>query len=112
MAAAAAQQQQQQQQQQQLEMAALRDVAQGSAAWFAARKGRLTASRFGAAACLSRYATPRSLWHLMSGALEGEPDDSSSDATRHGQQTEPEARSVYALVRGCSVAESGFWVHR
>ena len=104
--AAAAAQQQQQQQQQQLEVAALRDVAQGSAARFVARKGRLTASRFGAAAGLSRYATPRSLWQLMSGALEGEPDDSSSDATRHGQRTEPEARSVYALVRGCGVAES------
>ena len=61
---------------------------------------------------LSRYATPRSLWQLMSGALEGEPDDSSSDTTRHGQRTEPEARSVYALVRGCGMAESGFWVHR
>ena len=48
----------------------------------------------------------------MSGALEGEPDDSSSDATRHWQRTEPEARSVYALVHGCGVAKSGFWVHR
>ena len=93
-------------------MAALRDVAQGSAAWFAARKVRLTASRFGATMGLSRYATPRSLWQLMSGALEGEPDDSSSDATRHGQRTELEARSVHALVRECGVAESGFWVHR
>ena len=55
--AAAAAQQQQQQQQQQLEVAALRDVAQGSAAWFVARKGRLTASRFGAAAVSP--ATPR-----------------------------------------------------
>ena len=53
--------------------------------WFAARKGRLTALRFGAAAGLSRYATPRSLWQLMSGALEGGPDDSSSDTTRHGR---------------------------
>ena len=67
----------------------------------------------------------------MSGALEGGPDDSSSDATRHGQRTEPEARSVYALVptrhgqrtepeahsvyalvHGCGVAKNGFWVHR
>ena len=48
----------------------------------------------------------------MSGALEGGPDNRSSDTTRHGQRTEPEARSVYALVRGCGVAESGFWVHR
>jgi len=109
-AVAAVAAQQQQQQQQQLEVVVLRDVAQGSNAWFAARKGRLTASRFGAAAGLSRYATPRSLWQLMSGALEGEPDDSSSDTTR--QRTEPEARSVYALVRGCGMAESGFWVHR
>ena len=93
-------------------MVALRNVAQGSTAWFAARKGRLTASRFGAATNLSRYATPRSLWQLMSGALEGGPDDSSSNATRHGQRTEPEARNVYALVRGCGVAKSGFWVHR
>ena len=108
--AAAAAQQQQQQQQQQLEVAALRDMAQGSAAWFVARKGRLTASRFSTATGLSRYATPRSLWQLMSGALEGEPDDSSSDATRHGQRTKPEARSVYARVRGCGVAESGLLV--
>ena len=97
-------------QQQQLEVAALRDVAQGSNAWFTARKGRLTASRFGAAAGLSRYATPHSLWQLMSSALEGEPDDSTSNATPHGQRQE--ALSVYALVRGCGVAESGFWVHR
>ena len=105
-------QQQQQQQQQQLEVVALRDVAQDSEAWFAARKGRRTASRFADAAGLSHYARPHSLWQLMSGALEGGPDDSSSDITRHGQRTEPGERSVYALVRGCGVAESGFWVHR
>ena len=86
----------------------LHDVTQGSEAWFAARKGRRTASRFGDAAGLSHYATPHSLWQLVSGALQRGPDDSSSDVTRHGQRTEPGARSVYALVRGCGVAESGF----
>ena len=44
--------------------------------------------------------------------LEGGPDDSSSNTMRHGQRTEPEARSVYALVCGCGMAESWFWVHR
>ena len=88
----------------------LHDVTQGSEAWFAARKGRRTASRFGDAAGLSHYATPHSLWQLVSGALQRGPDDSSSDVTRHGQRTEPGARSVYALVCGCGVAENGFWV--
>ena len=83
---------------------------QGTPAWFAARAGRLTASRFGTAAGLSRYATPRSLWQLLSGQL-GAPEDSSSAATRHGHKMEPEARSVYEVIMGAAVEETGFWTH-
>jgi putative phage-type endonuclease len=85
---------------------------QGSAAWFAARSGRLTASRFGTAAGLSRYATPRSLWQLMSGSLgDSATEDSTSAAVQHGNRAEPEARGVYMLVTGAAVVETGLCVH-
>lgn len=92
-----------------------RSTVQGSVAWHEARRGRLTASRFGAAAGLSRYATPHSLWQLLTGRIAADDanDDSDNRAPqRHGQQLEPTARSVYATLMETQVVETGFWPHQ
>ena len=42
-----------------------RAIAQNTSAWFAAREGKLTASRFGVVCGLSKYAGPQALWQLL-----------------------------------------------
>ena len=64
---------------------------QKSPAWLKARKGRLTASNFGAAAGHNPYCTPRQLLKQMiwSGSFEG------NEATRYGTNEEPVACKIY-----------------
>ena len=91
-----------------------RSTVQGSAAWLEARRGRLTASRFGAAAGLSRYVTPHSLWQLLTGRIAADEESDGDDDTapqRHGHRLEPTARSVYATLMETRVIETGFWPH-
>ncbi len=47
----------------------------GSPAWFEARAGRLGASEIAAAAGLSRWQSPFSLWHLKAGLIPPQPDN-------------------------------------
>ena len=74
-----------------------RSAAQGSAAWHRARHGKLSASRFGVAAGLSRYATPHSLWQLLAGRLDpADVGDGSSDLGRLKQMIENNGGRVVA----------------
>lgn len=86
-------------------------LAQGSAAWHAARAGRLTASAFGAAAGLSPHCTPRSLWQHLCGQVEG-PLFEGNAHTARGEAGEPVALAAYSRLTGRAVRPAGLFVHR
>ncbi len=92
------------------------DIEQGSAAWFAIRLGKATASRIadiiaktksGASASRATYAG-----QLIAERLSGAPMDSFSNAAmQHGTATEPLARDAYRQAMLCEVEEIGFVDH-
>jgi len=102
-------------------------LVQRSAEWRSARRGALTASAFGVAAGVSRYAAPRALWETMVGVVvvpRGE--DAENAHTRRGRTFEPRAvdeylrfRRVRALAGGGDsreprwprATETGLWLH-
>jgi predicted phage-related endonuclease len=65
------------------------------------RKGKLTASNFGVACGLSKYATPSSYWEKMTGRIQ---EDSVTEGQREnmdrGNRLEPKVREVYQQVMG------------
>lgn len=92
------------------------DIIQQSPEWFAARLGRVTASRVsdmiaktksGWGASRANYAA-----QLVAERLSGIAAESYSNAAmRHGTETEPEARAAYAFYADCAVQEVGFVPH-
>ena len=86
-----------------------RSLIQGSDAWFAARKNRLTASNFATAAGLSKYVTPTTLWEKLTGRIPNE--QISTAETRHGTENEDVARKFYERLMRTKVEETGLWLH-
>jgi len=60
----------------------LQTLKQGSTEWHQARKGRLTASRFGTATGVCPYATPKDLWGLMTGSIAADEKKDSAPMVR------------------------------
>ena len=84
--------------------------------WFAARAGRVTASRI--ADLMARTKTGPSasranyLAQLVAERLTGEVEQGfTSAAMQHGIDTEAEARNAYEFITGSTVTETGFFVH-
>lgn len=84
--------------------------------WFAARVGRVTASRI--ADLMARTKTGPSasranyLAQLVAERLTGETEQGfTSAAMQHGIDTEAEARNAYEFVTGTTVVETGFMPH-
>jgi len=92
------------------------DIIQGSPEWFAARCGKVTASRIadimaktksGPSASRKNYAA-----QLIAERLTGTVGESFSNAAMQwGTQTEPEARAAYEFWRNATVEEVGFVDH-
>jgi putative phage-type endonuclease len=91
-------------------------IEQGTPEWFAARLGKVTASRIkdvvaktktGPSASRKNYAA-----ELMLERVTGQRKESfSNEAMRHGVETEPLARLAYSLSIGVDVEEVGFIDH-
>lgn len=84
--------------------------------WFAARLGKVTASRIGDVMAKTKtgYGAGRANYHaqLVAERLTGTAADSfSSTAMQWGTDTEPQARAMYELETGIEVIETGFIDH-
>ena len=84
--------------------------------WFAARCGRVTASRVAdiMAKTKSGYSASRDNYmaQLICERLTGAPQEGfTSPAMQWGTQTEPEARMAYEMMTGNTVVETGFVFH-
>jgi putative phage-type endonuclease len=91
-------------------------MKQRSDEWFAARCGKVTASRVPdiIATTKSGYSASRKNYaaQIVVERLTGKPADNfQSDAMKWGIDKEPEARAVYEIVRKVSVEETGLVVH-
>ncbi len=94
----------------------MHSMDQGSAEWFAARLGKVTASKIagmmattksGPAASRTNYAA-----QLVAERLTGTPAESfTSAAMQWGTDTEAEARAAYCYFRDAEVVEVGFADH-
>jgi len=89
-------------------------LVQRSDGWIAARKQRLTASRFGVIAELSKYADAYALWELLTGAVEvGADDDPAGNPhIQRGVTQESLAIRGYENAMKCTVNLAGFYVHK
>ena len=88
-------------------------IVQGTDEWFAARLGRVTASRISdvmMAKTTAGYQNYRS--QLVCERLTGNPTEAfTSAAMQHGTDTEPQARAMYSMTDGHEIAEVGFIQH-
>jgi putative phage-type endonuclease len=92
-------------------------MIQGSPEWFAARVGKVTASRVHDIVATTKsggYSAGRKnyLSQLVWERLTGKPTATyQSAAMAYGIETEPEARFAYALKQGVEIEEVGFIAH-
>ena len=91
-------------------------MEQGTEEWFAARLGRVTASRVQdiVARTKSGYSATRDNYmaQLVCERLTGKATESFSNAAMaHGTETEPLARAAYEMANGVLVDEVGFIQH-
>lgn len=92
------------------------DVEQGSDAWFAARAGKLTASRVKAlvAKTKSGYSTSRAnmITQLALERMTGVVEPTYSNAAmQRGNDLEGEARNFYSFQRDVAITEVGMVIH-
>lgn len=92
------------------------DCAQGSPEWFAARAGRVTASRIAdlMAKTKTGWGAGRAnyLADLVAERLTGVVAEGFTNAAmKHGTETEPQARAAYQFFADAEVAEVGFVLH-
>lgn len=92
------------------------EIIQGSQEWFAARLGRVTASRVAdlTAKTKSGYSTSRANYaaQLVAERLTGVVQESYSNAAMQwGSDQEPDARVAYEFLCGQTVTEVGFVAH-
>jgi putative phage-type endonuclease len=92
------------------------DCSQGSPEWFAARCGKVTASRI--ADLMARTKTGwgagrgNYMAELVAERLTGTVAEGFTNAAmKHGTETEPEARAAYEFFRNTAVQEVGFVLH-
>ena len=83
------------------------DLEQRSEAWFAARRGKLTASNLGAALGLVSYTSRQEAFNRMLGTsvFVG------NEATRWGTEKEPDAIADYERITGNVVTATGLHTH-
>jgi putative phage-type endonuclease len=91
-------------------------IVQGSPEWFAARCGKVTASRVADVVARTRsgWGASRANYaaQLIAERLTGTVEESFSNAAmRWGTETEPQARAAYEFFRDQSVLEVGFVDH-
>lgn len=85
---------------------------QRTAEWYAARKGRLTASMTGAALGLAPYQSEDDCLRSLVRSMHGMPDEFEGNiATDYGTNMEPQARSAYELLTGNTVKDAPFIPH-
>ena len=92
------------------------EIEQGTDDWFAARLGRVTASRVAdvVAKTKSGYGASRGNYmsQLLCERLTGTVADSYTNAAmQHGIDTEPQARAAYEFFRDAEVTQVGFANH-
>lgn len=92
-------------------------IKQGTAEWFAARLGKVTASKITDVMAKGRGNAPSAtratyMGQLIAERLSGEATDGfTSGAMQHGTDTEPQARAAYTMHTGLMVKEVGFIIH-
>lgn len=91
-------------------------MEQRSEEWFAARLGKVTASRVADLMAKTRTGPSASranyMAELICERLTGEPAANFSNAAMQwGTETEPMAREAYGFLRACDVVEAGFVPH-
>jgi putative phage-type endonuclease len=91
-------------------------MQQGSEDWFAARLGRVTASRIADVMATTKTgpsaARKNYMAQLLTERLTGKPTESYTNAAMQwGTDTEPQARAMYELQTGNEVTETGFTPH-
>lgn len=92
-------------------------IIQGTPEWFAARAGKVTASKISAVMAKGRSGAPSAtrktyLGQLVAERLSGLSAQSfSSSAMDWGTETEPQARACYELETGQKIDEEGFVDH-
>ena len=84
------------------------DTQQGTPAWFNARKGKVTASRFGAAAGICPYTSRAKALRLQLGTEEWKGN---MDACAWGTKNEVNAVKDYMIRTGNVVTHMGFALH-
>ena len=82
-------------------------IRQHTPEWFAARKGKITASIAAACLGLNPYESAAKAWRIIKGT---EPDHDNYHM-RRGRDKEAAARRLYEARHGVQVAEAGFVVH-
>lgn len=92
-------------------------IEQGSPAWFAARAGRVTASRVEAVLAKGQSGKPSAtranyMAQLIAERLTGVVEEGyKSPAMARGTEVEPEARAAYAFMRNVDLQPGGFVLH-
>lgn len=94
----------------------MNEIEQRSPEWFAARLGRVTASRIGDLMARTKTGPSASrasyMGELIAERLTGSPAEKfQSSAMRQGTELEPRARAAYAFMTGDTVSEIGFAPH-
>lgn len=92
------------------------EIIQGSPEWFAARCGKVTASRIADLTAKTRtgWGASRANYEaqLIAERLTGKPAESYTNAAMQwGIDTEPQARDAYCFLHDAEVLEVGFVVH-
>lgn len=94
------------------------DAPQGSPEWFAARAGRVTASRMDAVLAKGRSGAPSAtraayMGELIAETLTGQPANAfkGNADTERGQELEPDARAIYELRKGAMTRSVGLVIH-
>jgi putative phage-type endonuclease len=94
------------------------DAPQGSPEWFAARVGRVTASRISDVLAKGRSGAPSAtragyMGELIAETLTGQPANpfQGNADTERGIELEPEARSLYEMHKGALVESCGLVIH-
>jgi putative phage-type endonuclease len=94
------------------------DAPQGSPEWFAARAGRVTASRISAVLAKGRSGAPSAtraayMGELIAETLTGQPCNAfqGNADTERGNELEPAARALYEMHKGELVDTCGLVIH-
>lgn len=94
------------------------DFPQGSAEWFAARAGKVTASRIADVLAKGRSGAPSAtraayMGELIAETLTGQPANAfqGNADTDRGIELEPQARAVYEIAKGAMVSSVGLVIH-